>query len=179
MRSFEPAQNAQQVPGWYVAQTLHHREMRAAHELEAQGFGAFVPLYLKRRSHARRMTLGPAPLFPNYLFVSFDPTRQRWRCVNGTIGVARLIMGIEGPARVTPGIVEGLMASRDDKGFIALPKRPNFVRGEAVRITAGVFAAGLGLFEDFSDQDRVAVLLDLLGRKVRVVLGEDCVEKAA
>ena len=48
---------------WYVAQTRHLSEMRAAHELEAQGFDVFLPRYLKRRCHARKVTWVPAPLF--------------------------------------------------------------------------------------------------------------------
>jgi transcriptional antiterminator RfaH len=45
--------------------------------------------------------------------------------------------------------------------------------GEPVRITSGVFSACLGLFEGMVERERVAVLLDLLGRKVPVVMDED------
>lgn len=167
------------MPNWYVAQTRHLSEARAAHELEAQGLKVFLPRYLKRHSHARKVTWKPAPLFPGYLFVSFDPAVQRWRSVNGTYGVARLVAGTDGPAAIASGIIEKLMARRDGAGYIALPQRPVFQPGEPIRITRGSFENSLGLFEDFTDQDRVAVLLELLGRKVRVVLEEDMVEKAA
>ncbi len=166
-------------PQWHVAQTRHLSEARAAHELEAQGFSVFLPRYLKRRRHARKVTLGPAPLFPGYLFVRFDAGVQRWRSVNGTVGVARLIMGDDGPAPIASAIVETLMAQRDVQGYIPLPAKPEFAAGEVVRISGGSFAASLGLFEDFTDQDRVAVLLELLGRKVRVVLDQDMIETAA
>ena len=164
---------------WYVAQTRHLSEARAAHELEAQGFAVFLPRYLKRRSHARKVTWVPAPLFPGYLFVSFDPAVQRWRSVNGTIGIARLVLGDDGPAPVPSGIITELMARRDEKGYIALPQRTDFRSGEVVRILEGSFENAFGLFENFTDQDRVAVLLSLLGRKVRVVLDESLIEKAA
>ena len=42
----------------------------------------------------------------------------------------------------------------------------------------GVFSDCLGLFESMGDRERVAILLDLLGRKVRVVLDEDFVVAA-
>jgi transcriptional antiterminator RfaH len=167
------------MQNWYVAQTRHLSEARAAHELEAQGMTVFLPRYLKRHSHARKVTWKPAPLFPGYLFVSFDPAIQRWRSINGTLGVARLGASNDGPAALAPGIVEKLMARRNSAGYIALPQRPVFHPGEPVRITHGSFENSLGLFEDFTDQDRVAVLLELLGRKVRVVLEEDMIEKAA
>jgi transcriptional antiterminator RfaH len=41
-----------------------------------------------------------------------------------------------------------------------------------VRIVDGIFASRLGLFDGLSDGERVAVLLDMLGRKVRVVLDD-------
>ncbi len=173
------AASATAMPNWYVAQTRHLSEARAAHELEAQGMKVFLPRHLKRHSHARKVTWKPAPLFPGYLFVSFDPAVQRWRSVNGTLGVARLVAGKDGPTALAVGIVEKLMARRDGAGYITLPKRPVLRPGEPVRITQGSFENSLGLFEDFTDRDRVAVLLELLGRKVRVVLEEDMIEKAA
>jgi transcriptional antiterminator RfaH len=41
-----------------------------------------------------------------------------------------------------------------------------------------VFASCLGLFEGVTDAQRVSILLDLLGRKVRVVLDLDFVAAA-
>jgi transcriptional antiterminator RfaH len=51
--------------------------------------------------------------------------------------------------------------------------------GDSVRVVGGSFADTLGLFEEMRDGDRVAILLDLLGRKLRVVIDEALVEKAA
>src|SRR5258708_986001 len=115
-------ENDLREPRWHVAQTRHHAEARAAHELEAQGYGVFLPRYLKRRSHARKVTWAPAPLFPGYLFVSCRSPTQGWRAINGTIGVVRLIMGDDGPASVAADIVEALKARRDDDGYVKLPR---------------------------------------------------------
>ena len=41
-----------------------------------------------------------------------------------------------------------------------------------MRVIDGALASCLGLFEGVADGDRVAVLLDLLGRKVRVVVDD-------
>lgn len=164
---------------WYVVQARHLSEQRAVLELENQGFETFLPRYLRKRRHARKVTLVAAPLFPGYLFVRLDPARQRWRSINGTYGVTRLVSGENGPLPIADAVVEGLWARRDWQGYIALPQRPDFAPGQMVRIRSGSFAETLGLFEGFRDQDRIAVLLDLLGGKVRVLLDEDMVEKAA
>ena len=55
-----------------------------------QGFTTYLPRYLKRRQHARRIDIVPAPLFPRYFFVAIDITVQRWRSVYSTIGVTQL-----------------------------------------------------------------------------------------
>lgn len=163
---------------WYVVQTQPNSEMKAVYHLKRQGFTAYLPRYLKRRRHARKVETVPAPLFPRYLFVAIDVTTQRWRSIQSTIGVSRLVCNGEEPAALPLGIVEGIQTSEGDNGYIALDTRPKFAAGEKVRILDGAFAACLGFFERMSDGDRVAVLLELLGRKVRVVLDIDCVAAA-
>ena len=66
----------------------------------------------------------------------------------------------------------------DDKGFIPLVQRPRFARGDKICVLDGVFETCVGLFENVADKERVAILLDLLGRKVRVVLDFDVVAAA-
>jgi transcriptional antiterminator RfaH len=50
-----------------------------------------MPLRRKMLRHARKLTAVEAPLFPRYLFISFDPRRDQWRKVNGTFGVSHLV----------------------------------------------------------------------------------------
>jgi transcriptional antiterminator RfaH len=163
---------------WYVVQTHPNAENRAVGHLARQGFATYLPRYLKRRRHARRIETVPAPLFPRYLFVAVDLASQRWRSIQSTIGVTRLICNGEDPATVADVVVEGLKQRENDDGFVRLDRRPNFARGQSIRIVDGVFTACLGLFEGVADGERVAVLLDLLGRKVRVVLDDLAVAAA-
>jgi transcriptional antiterminator RfaH len=164
---------------WYVVQAQPNREARAVSELIAQGFDVFLPRYLRQRRHARKTTQVSAPLFPGYLFVALDAGLQRWRSINGTVGVVRLIASREQPSPIARGVVEGLMARRDAQGYIPLPPRSAMATGDAVRIADGSFAETMGLFEEIKGQNRIAILLDLLGRKVRVLIDEDRIEKAA
>lgn len=122
---------------------------------------------------------GRCPLFPVLSVCVFDKEQQRWRAVNGTHGVARIIAGEDGPLPISGGVVAALRARLNAKGFVELWTRPDFAPSELVSIKSESFVDTLGLFEGFRDQDRVAVLLDLLGSKVRVVPGEELVEKAA
>ena len=66
----------------------------------------------------------------------------------------------------------------DENGLIRLPVRPRFATGDKVRLLDGAFVDCIGLFEGMKDIERISVLLDLLGRKVRVVLDADSVAAA-
>jgi transcriptional antiterminator RfaH len=153
-----------------VIQTHVHSENKAAAHLARQGFETYLPRHLKRRRHARRVELVAAPLFPRYLFVAIDVATQRWRPIQSTIGVMCLVRNGEAPAIVPPGVIVELKRREDERGFIQLDTKPRFAPGDQVRVVEGAFSDCLGLFEGGSDQDRVAILLDLLGRKVRVVI---------
>jgi transcriptional antiterminator RfaH len=163
---------------WYVVQTQAHAEGKAVAHLARQGFTAYLPRYLKRRRHARRIETVAAPLFPRYLFVTVDMVCQRWRAIHSTVGVARLVCNSDDPVPVTDDVIATLKAREDGQGFVTLRQRPRFAVGEKVRVLDGVFAECLGLFDGMKDSDRVAVLLDLLGRKVRLVLDEFSVTAA-
>ena len=119
-----------------------------------------------------------APLFPRYLFVSVDTANQRWHAIRSTIGITRLVTRGNLPADVPPSIIEGLKRREDANGLIPLEQRPRFASGDKIRVRDGAFCDALGLFEGMSGQERVAILLDLLGRKVRVVLDMDFIDAA-
>jgi transcriptional antiterminator RfaH len=163
---------------WYVVQTQPHAETKAMGHLIRQGFDAYLPRYLKRRRHARRVETVAAPLFPRYLFVTVDMETQRWRSIHSTTGVARLVCTGDDPAPVPPEVVAALRRREDTGGFVTLERRQQFAPGERVRVVDGIFADNLGLFEGMADRERVAILLDLLGRKVRILLDEGAITAA-
>ena len=162
---------------WYVVQTQVNCETKAAENLRRQGYRIYLPRYLKRRSHARKVDLVARPLFPRYVFVAIDMATQRWRSVQSTIGVSRLVTNGEEPAAVPDGVVRTLRAREDAKGFVRLDA-PAFAPGEKVRVLAGAFVDNVGLFNGMADHDRVSILLEMLGRKVRVLIDADLVTAA-
>jgi len=162
---------------WYAVQSHPNAENKAVAHLMQQGFTTYLPRYLKRRRHARRVDIVPVPLFPRYFFVAIDITVQRWRSAYSTIGVTQLICNGDVPAAVPDEVVTTLKAREDAVGFIRLEPRP-FRLGEKIRIIEGVFADCLGLYDGMTDHDRVTILLDLLGRKVRVFVDAEAVAAA-
>jgi transcriptional antiterminator RfaH len=163
---------------WYVVQTQVNGEAKAAQNLLRQGYEVYLPRYLKRRRHARKVDFTAKPLFPRYMFVAIDMATQRWRSIQSTFGVARLVTHGDDPAPVAGDVLRLLKAREDSNGFIQLDCRPQFLQGDRVRVLSGPFSDNLGLFDGMGDRDRVAILLDLLGRKVRVSLDADMVAAA-
>jgi len=163
---------------WYVVQSQPNAEIKAVAHLNRQGFETYLPRYLKRRRHARRVEIVPAPLFPRYLFVGIDLDQQRWRSIFSTVGVSRLVCNGEMPTAVPEQVVSALRSRHDDGGFVKLDQRPSFRPGDRIRVLDGAFADCLGLYEGLKDSERIAILLDLLGRKVRVMVDIDIVAAA-
>jgi transcriptional antiterminator RfaH len=166
------------APSWYVVQTHPRAEGKAAEHLARQGFPTYLPRYLKRRRHARRVETVAAPLFPRYLFVAVDMATQRWRSIQSTIGVMQLVRNGDEPAAIHTRIVDELKSRENVLGFIQLDQRQIFRLGDKLRVIEGVFCDSLGSFEGMSDNERVTILLDLLGRKVRVRLDAEFVTAA-
>jgi transcriptional antiterminator RfaH len=164
---------------WYCVQTAPQGEAVAARHLERQGFEVWLPLCAKRRRHARRTEIVAAPLFPSYLFVAFDRNVERWRSINGTRGCRALVGAGDAPMPLPHGIVEALRSRCDAAGLIPTSySLAKLAPGAAVRILAGPFAELLGRIEAAAENDRVSLLLDVLGRMVRVRLPITAVEAA-
>jgi transcriptional antiterminator RfaH len=163
---------------WYVVQTQVNGEAKAAQNLRRQGYDVYLPRYLRRRRHARKVDFVARPLFPRYMFVAIDMATQRWRSIQSTFGVSRLVCNGDDPATVPNGVVGAIKAREDDKGFVRMDVRPTFAPGDKVRVLAGAFMDNAGLFNGMVDQDRVSILLDMLGQKVRVLLDADMVAAA-
>jgi transcriptional antiterminator RfaH len=151
---------------WYVVHTLPLGEARAQIQLENQNFPTFLPKRQKTVRHARKLTSVLAPFFPRYLFVVLDLTRDQWRSVNGTFGVARLVMQGDQPAPVPRGVVEAMLASADERGLLKLSQKLKI--GAPIRLATGPFAERLAILDRLDDSGRIRVLLDMLGRQVFV-----------
>ncbi len=170
--------NTDQCSRWYVVQTHPHSEKKASWHLGRQGFETYLPRYLKQRRHARRIESVAAPLFPRYLFVAVELATQRWLSIDLTIGVTRLVRHGDRPAAVPVSVLETLRCREDVNGLVQLERRPRFLPGDKVNIIGGAFQDCCGLYEGMASHERVAILLELLGRKVRVVLDPAIIDAA-
>jgi transcriptional antiterminator RfaH len=156
------------MTNWCVVQTHAQSEDKAAFHLKRQGYTVFLPKHLKRRKHARRIDWVPAPMFPRYLFVALDPEAGKWWSIRSTIGVSNLISFDGRPASVPSEIIDEIRARQDEKGLVKTHTGSAFKPGDRVKIIDGPLNDVEGLFESPTDKERVTILLNLMGREVRV-----------
>lgn len=162
---------------WYAVQCQPHRERAAALHLTNQGYEIFLPWRQKTRRHARRVETVLRPFFPGYLFVRIDLVRERWRPINSTFGVARIVMQGECPAPAPRGLIETLMGCCNAGGVLAW--QPELRPGESVRVSEGPFADLIGELEELDDSGRACVLLDIMGGRIPTWLNRASVMPAA
>jgi transcription antitermination factor NusG len=162
---------------WFVARVLPHQENRAQFNLHRLGFRNFVPRLRRTVRHARRLRDTLQPLFPGYIFIVIDLSKDRWRSVNGTFGVASLIMGAEQPRSVPPGVVEALVASCESYGAVRFDDGLEI--GQKVRILSGPFAESLCRLAHLDDRGRVRVLLEIMGMEVAARVDRSAIAPAA
>jgi transcriptional antiterminator RfaH len=162
---------------WYVAYTQPQKEMVAQHHLVEQGFDVYLPRFKKVRRHARKVDMVLAPLFPRYLFFKPTDANQQWRSVNGTRGVAMVLMQDNQPSVVSSVLISAMQREEDADGLLSVQSLTNFVRGEKVRITDGAFRELEAVFEEMDDQQRVQILLTFLGRETRLKIPAYAVER--
>jgi transcriptional antiterminator RfaH len=151
---------------WYAVHTLPLREAYAQGHLRNQAFQTFLPKRRKTVRHARKLRAVEAAFFPRYLFIVLDLSRHQWRSVNGTFGVSRMVMRGEEPHPVPCGLVEALIEMADADGILQFSQQLKV--GSPVRLLAGPFADHLAILDRLDDAGRVRVLLDILGRQVRI-----------
>ncbi len=155
---------------WYIASTKSREESKALFNLKRQGFNAYFPKYKKTRRHSRRTDTVLAPLFPKYLFVEFDLNMENWSCINSTIGVSRLIKFGSMPTPVPTDLIHQIRAREDEEGMVSLNRYLKIKQGDEVTIITGAFNDHTGIFECQDDDARIVILLNLMGRDVRVRL---------
>lgn len=149
---------------WFLAQLKPNGLKLALRNLDRQGFATFCPRQDRTHRRGTRFVEKDTPLFPGYLFVQFDPNAGCWRAINSTYGVSRLVSFGGSPRPVPEPLIAGLQARTDDKTDAL------FSPGDEVEITCGAFADFVATVDSLAPEQRVWVLLDLMGRQTRVAI---------
>ena len=153
---------------WFLAQLKPNCAQVADRNLQQQGFRTFLPMEQGTQNRKGRFVSTLRPMFPGYVFVSFDVAGGLWRKIHSTYGITRLVSFGKEPAAVPLDIVSQLMLRCDTAGKLLPPKllKP----GDQVRMTSGPFADFVAAIETIAPDRRVWVLMEIMGGQTRVAV---------
>ena len=158
---------------WVVAQTQPQREKLAAEYVQRQGYDTYLPMVREDVRENGKWVTRESILFPRYLFVQVV---NRWRWLLSTRGVRSVVMMGDGPALLHHSIIRELK-SRETNGFVVLPRKQRsarFRKGQRVRAEHDTLGSVVGLYAGMDSDEREHVLVNILGRNVRL-----CVESGS
>ncbi len=162
---------------WFVVQSKPKQETTAEVNLGRQGYETYCPrIVLKRRNRGRWKQI-IKPLFPRYLFVHLEQGRDDFSPIRSTMGVAGLVRFGGVPSALAPSIIDDIKSREDEKQGIHVDP-PQWQPGATVEITDGALAGLKGIFLADSGEERVIILLNMLGRENKVVVTQDAIVSA-
>jgi transcription antitermination factor NusG len=134
---------------WAVAVTWPNYERRVERALHKDGFEVYLP----RLRNPRTL------LFPRYVFAA---PGELWCHLRKVYGVSKLLHSDdERPALVPDDQLSHIRQHEDKDGFIQLPTKPRFRRGQRVRITLGAMTGQVGTYQGFKRRNVELVRLAL------------------
>jgi len=155
---------------WYVVHTKPRKESVAEVNLRRQDFETYLPWYKRVARHRGTWKEIVEPLFPRYLFLRIDTSRQTVAPIRSTLGVTTLVTFGHRLMPVPDAVIDTLRDNADTRSGLHTAPKQDFTKGQTVAITAGPFEGLQAIFDATSGEERVAILLDVLGKATRVVL---------
>ena len=158
---------------WYLIHAKSRQENVAEMNLLRLGVETFSPRLLQvKAKKISNQEDRRSPLFPGYLFVKVDITKE-FRKVAYAPGVIKVVQFGVAPAVVEEEIINSLKA-RDGRGLIG-PLTNTFKSGQVVVIDKGLFRGFEALFDQkLNGTQRVALLLKTVAYQGRVVIDPNC-----
>lgn len=161
---------------WYLIHTKPSAEALAELNLERQGYDVYLPRIAQAVLRASRWRERIVPLFPGYLFLRLNEGEQALGPVRFTTGVVQVVRFGSRYTAVPEHVIRDLRARADPiSGLHRLNQAHDLEPGSAVRIRTGPLDGLEGIFERVAGEDRIVVLLKLLGQSASACLPVDSI----
>jgi transcription antitermination factor NusG len=156
---------------WIAARHEPQREKLALHCLALAGYPTYAPRIRERIISRGRVIERTAPLLPSYVFVSIE---AQWLAVRWSPGIRGMVMRGPRPSHVSEEIISDIRKRERDE----LIELPRWKCGDHLRVTRGPLEGLAGLYAGHAPQERVLILLSLLGAARPIALPMGDVEAA-
>lgn len=151
---------------WYLAYSKPRKEELARVNLERQGYLTYLPMMRTPRRRAGRRIIRVEPMFPRYLFIHLDTETDNWAPIRSTLGIVNLVRFGMFPSPVPDDLIAMLRERDSESGIQEIPLN-TFREGQRVRIEDGPFMGYEGIFLAQTGEERVLILLDIVGKSAR------------
>jgi len=159
---------------WFVVQFKPNSHFQAAKNLNQQGFETFLPLQNSTKQKTPQSRSNRKPLFPGYMFVTFNKAKSNWHKINNTYGVSRLVT-LNSKLKPIPTLfVDNLKMRYDLSGNLLPIKKLN--KGDQVKVLEGPFADFIATVEAYETEQCIWILMDLMGRKTKIQTATDSLQ---
>jgi transcriptional antiterminator RfaH len=151
---------------WIVATTKPNQNKIALINLERQNFEFFQPKFntISRGQNTFKEII--KPVFPGYIFIAINLEEHNWQRINNTRGISKILaFGNEIPL-IRSEFIEALKHSFSIDNVSKTAE--TFKVGMNVEIINGPFAQLIGKVQEIDADQRVWILLDILGTLKRV-----------
>ena len=159
---------------WFILQFKANSHHQATKNLNQQGFKTFLPLHDTTSRRVSRFINTTQPLFPGYMFITFDRKKTEWHKINNTYGVLRLVTFNSILKLIPTTFINNLMKRYDLSGKLLPVKK--LKKGDQVKLLKGPFANFIATVEKYEDDQRIWVLMDLMGRKSKIQATKDALQ---
>jgi transcriptional antiterminator RfaH len=159
---------------WFILQFKPNSHHQATKNLTRQGFEVFLPLSDTTSRKLSRFIHTSKPLFPGYMFIRFNRAESEWHKINNTYGVSRLITFNSILRSIPTNFVDSLMKRYDLSGKL-LPIQ-KLKKGDQVTVLTGPFANFIATVEKYEADQRIWILMDLMGRKTKIQTPSDALK---
>ena len=158
---------------WYLIHTKPREEACAEENLRAQGYQVYVPMLKTAKRRRGKWVDVIEPLFPRYAFLRLTAYEDNFAPIRSTRGVSRWVKFGEKPATVPDEIIDAIRASQQANGGAYIERTKTFKKGERVEIIEGALSGVQGIIHCDSGEDRVILLLNMLGRETATKVPRD------
>ena len=162
------------IKEWFILQFKPNAHHKAVRNLTQQGFETFLPLTNTTSRKSSRFINATQPLFPGYMFITFNKTDAEWHKINNTYGVSRLVTFNSILKSIPNAFIDNLIMRYDLSGKLLPVKK--LKKGDQVKVLNGPFANFTATVEKYETNQRIWILLDLMGRQTKMQTPPDTVQ---
>ncbi|MGY3607647.1 MULTISPECIES: transcription termination/antitermination protein NusG [unclassified Bradyrhizobium] len=167
-------------PDWFILLTEPQREQKAVDGLKGRCIEAYGPRVMKRLVRRGRKVEVERPLFPGYIFARLVEGIDDFSAPKRVNGV-RDYLRFEGlPCALQRGAIDAIRRREEiemERATRAISGIHNFTVGEDVRVAEGPFSGFAATVFALDAKGAVSALINLFGRKTKVVFDGAQLEK--